>query len=321
MEDSNAVVGEDNVYISWPLTSMLHTSWLFPQHFLSKFSRIQHTKLLAILKQTLLDMASTSQQYASKGHEGGPANSETGDNPAAQASLMLEAELKRAAEREQQALENYETVHNVHEKCKLEHFNHLLRWDREAEVSQADILRVIQALNMLSFDLHRSSEKLKRALEDYEAIKKEKVKREREAREVVSKLNGDLDSISEGSIEQTTSSVQPSTITVSLQSQEEAAEGEDPKQEPWEQVIDALEQARKLQITPDRSTNTMLDWYDECKIRASRNDPVIKTEREEYTREYQAAIANHKRHDRHPIGEYCYCLDEFKRNPFALVVN
>jgi predicted transcriptional regulator len=98
---------------------------------------------------------------------------------------------------------------------------------------------------MLSFDLHRSSEKLKRALEDYEAIKKENVKREREAREVVSKLNGDLDSISEGSIEQTTSSVQPSTITVSLQSQEEAAEGEDPKQEPWEQVIDALEQAKK----------------------------------------------------------------------------
>jgi len=250
-------------------------------------------------------MASTSQQDASKGHEGGPANSEPGDNPAAQASLMLEAELKRAAEKEEQALENYETVHNEHEKCKLEHINRLLRWDRDAEVSQADNLRVIQALNMLSFDLHRSSEKLKRALEDYEAIKKENVKREREAREVVSKLNGDLDSISEGSIAQTTSSVQ------------EVAEGVDPKQEPQEQVIEALEQARKLQITPDKSTNTMLDWFDECKIRASRNDAVTKTEREEYTREYLAAIANHKRH---PIGEYCHCLDEFEHNPFALVV-
>jgi hypothetical protein len=135
MEDSNAVVGEDNVYISWPLTSMLHTSWLFPQHFLTKFSRIQHRELLAVSKQTLLNMASTSEQYASKGHEDGPANSETGDNPAAQASLMLEAELKRAAEKEQQAFENYETVHNVHEKCKLEHTNRLLRWDIEAEVS------------------------------------------------------------------------------------------------------------------------------------------------------------------------------------------
>jgi hypothetical protein len=64
----------------------------------------------------------------------------------------------------------------------------------------------------------------------------------------------------------------------------------------------------------------MLGWYDECKIRASRNDPVNKAEREEYTREYKAAIANHKRHDRHPIREYCYCLDEFKRNRFVLVV-
>ena len=114
-------------------------------------------------------------------------SSTTNDSPVAQASLMRAAELKTSADKEQQALKRYLAFEEEHRELRRAVLKALQRLGRVG-VSETDHTLQIHTLGTLDVELEESAKNTRKALDEYEAIMKESLKREAETREVVRKL-------------------------------------------------------------------------------------------------------------------------------------